>query len=84
MHNNRSELCLRGPVVGRKAWLFAGSEGRAKAAATMFTLVGSCVIQGIDPWTYLRDVLPKIADCSIHRLLELSPARWRAAKMPPT
>ena len=49
MHNNRSELALRGPVVGRKQWQFAGSEGGAQAAATMFTLVGSCRMQGIDP-----------------------------------
>ena len=80
MHNNRSELCLRGPVVGRKAWLFAGSEGGAKAAATMFTLVGSCAMQGIDPWAYLADVLSRINDHPVNRVDELTPLQWRLAK----
>lgn len=84
IHNNGSELQLRNPVIGRKNWLFCGSEAGADAAAVLFSIMGSCMLQGIDPWTYLRDVLPKIADCRLHRLLELSPARWRAAKMAPT
>ncbi len=81
IHNNASELQLRQPVVGRKNWMFAGSEGGAKAAATLFSLTGSCLLQAIDPWTYLLDVLPKIADHSNSRLLELSPAGWRAARV---
>lgn len=80
MHNNRSELCLRGPVVGRKAWLFAGSEGGARAAATMFTLVGSCAMQGIDPWAYLADVLSRINDHPVNRVNELTPLQWRLAR----
>lgn len=80
IHNNASELQLRQPVVGRKNWMFAGSEGGAKAAATLFSLTGSCLLQAIDPWSYLLDVLPKIADHSRSRLLELSPAGWRAAR----
>ena len=80
MHNNRSELCLRGPVVGRKAWLFAGSEGGAKAAATMFTLVGSCKMQGIDPWAYLADVLSRIREHPVNRIDELTPRGWRLAR----
>ena len=47
--NNASERHLRGPVVGRKNWMFAGSEGGAKAAAICFSIVGSCVLAGIDP-----------------------------------
>jgi len=80
IHNNGSELQLRNPVIGRKNWLFCGSEAGADAAAILFSIMGSCMLQGIDPWTYLRDVLPKIADSNIHQLLELSPAKWRAAK----
>ena len=80
MHNNRSELCLRGPVVGRKAWLFAGSEGGAKAAATLFTLVGSCMMQGIDPWAYLADVLSRIQAHPVNRIDELTPLQWRLAR----
>jgi transposase len=80
MHNNRSELMLRGPVVGRKAWLFAGSEGGAEAAATIFTLVGSCMLQGIDPWAYLFDVLNRLPDHPASRLEELTPRGWRLAR----
>jgi transposase len=80
MHNNRSELALRGPVVGRKQWLFAGSEGGAQAAATMFTLVGSCVMQGIDPWVYLNDVLGRLGRHPVNRVHELTPRSWRIAR----
>ncbi len=80
MHNNRSELALPGPVVGRKQRLFAGSEGGAIAGATMFTLTGSCMMQGIDPWTYLTDVLGRLADHPVNRLHELTPLGWRLAR----
>ena len=80
MHNNRSEFALRGPVVGRKAWLFAGSEGGAHAAATMFTLVGSCMLQGIDPWAYLADVLTRLGDHPVSKVHELTPLAWRLAR----
>lgn len=80
MHNNRSELALRGPVVGRKQWLFAGSEGGAHAAATMFTLVGSCMMQGIDPWVYLNDVLERLGRHPVNRVHELTPRSWRIAR----
>ena len=61
MHNNLSELMLRQAVVGRKNWLFAGSEGGAQAAAAIYTLVGSCMLQGIDPHKYL---VTSLAPCS--------------------
>jgi transposase len=80
MHNNLSELQLRGPVVGRKAWLFAGSEGGAHAAATMFTLVSSCILQGIDPLTWLVDVLDRLPDHPANRVAELTPLHWRLAR----
>lgn len=80
MHNNRAELALRGPVVGRKGWLFAGSEGGAQAAATLFTLTGSCMLQGIDPWPYLADVLTRLPDHPVNRVHELTPRAWRLAR----
>lgn len=80
MHNNASELRLRGPVVGRKQWLFAGSEGGAHAGATMFSLVGSCMLQGIDPWVYLADVLTRLPDHPANRVHELTPLAWRLAR----
>jgi len=80
MHNNLSELMLRQAVVGRKNWLFARSEGGAHAAATIYTLVGSCQLQGIDPWVYLRDVLGRVLDHPANRVRELTPKNWLAAR----
>ena len=80
LHNNLSELLLRQAVVGRKNWLFARSEGGARAAATLYTLVGSCALQGIDPWLYLKDVLDRVLDHPVKRIAELTPRSWRLAR----
>ena len=80
MHNNLSELMLRQAVVGRKNWLFARSEGGAKVAATVYTLVGSCMLQGVDPQDYLVDVLGRVQDHGARRLGELTPRSWRLAR----
>lgn len=80
MHNNLSELMLRQTVVGRKNWLFARSEGGATAAATLYTLIGSCSLQGIDPWVYLRDVIDRLLDHPAKRIHELTPKDWRASR----
>lgn len=80
MHNNLSELMLRQAVVGRKNWLFARSEGGAEAAATIYTLVGSCMLQGIDPHAYLVDVLGRLLDHPSNRVIELTPRGWRLAR----
>jgi transposase len=80
MHNNLSELMLRQAVVGRKNWLFARSEGGAQAAATIYTLVGCCMLQGIDPHTYLVDILGTLLDHPINRVAELTPKAWRLTR----
>lgn len=76
MHNNLSELMLRQAVVGRKNWLFARSEGGAEAAATMYTVIGSCLLQGVDPQAYLVDVFERLPEHSSNRIDELTPAKW--------
>ena len=80
LHNNLSELQLRQPIVGRKNWLFAGSEGGAKAATTVFTLIGSCILQAVDPWVYLTDVLERLPFHPANRVEELTPLNWKRAK----
>lgn len=80
VHNNRSELLLRGPVVGRRAWLFAGSPAGADASAVWFSLVASCMLQSEDPIVYLRDVLPGLGKKTKSQIRELTPARWAAAR----
>jgi transposase len=77
MHNNLSELMLRQAVVGRKNWLFARSEGGAEAAATMYTLIGSCMLQGVDAHAYLVDVFGRLPDHPSSRVAELTPKAWR-------
>ena len=77
IHNNLSELMLRQAVVGRKNWLFARSEGGAEAAATLYTLVGSCMLQGVDPQEYLVDVLGRLQDHPSNRVCELTPKAWQ-------
>ena len=80
MHNNLSELMLRQAVVGRKNWLFARSQGGAEVAATCYTLVGSCLLQGVDPYAYLVDILGRIQEHPTSRLDELTPSGWRRAR----
>ncbi len=50
------------------------------AAATCFTLIGSCMLQGIDPWAYLVDALPKVSSWPVNRLHHLTPLGWRLAR----
>ena len=74
IHNNTCELRLRQGVTGRKNYLFAGSEGGAASAATLYSIVASCKLHGLDPWVYLNDVLSRINETPVNRVIELSPA----------
>jgi len=76
--NNNAERGMRGVALGRKNWLFAGSERGGKSAATMFTLIESAKLNGVDPQAWLSDVLARISDCKINQLDQLLP--WRYAK----
>lgn len=77
LDNNFMELQLRSLVVGRKNWLFAGSDAGAANAATMFSIVRSCALHGVDPVAYVKDVLEKlVAGWASSRLDELLPDRW--------
>jgi transposase len=74
--NNAAERQLRGAALGRKAWLFAGSERGGDRAAFMYTLIGTAKLNGIDPQAWLADVLARIADTQLSRLPELLPWNW--------
>jgi transposase len=76
--NNVSERALRRVAVGRKNWLFAGSDAGGRTAAVLYSLVATCREHGIDPFVYLRDVLLRIVTHPASRLDELLPDRWRA------
>ena len=78
IHNNMSELNLRRQAVGRKNWLFVGSEDGALANTTFVSLLASCRLHDVEPWSYLRDVFCLLPDWPSHRMLELAPLNWKA------
>ena len=78
MTNNAAERALRGLALGRKAWLFAGSDRGADRAAVMLTLIMSARLNEIDPKAWLADVFRRIAEIPQSRLHELLPWRWKA------
>jgi transposase len=71
--NNPAERALRAVALGRKNYLFAGSDAGGERAAAMYSLIGSAKLNGLDPEAYLRDVLTRIADHPINHIAELLP-----------
>jgi transposase len=71
--NNAAERALRGLALGRKAWLFAGSDRGAERAAVMFTLIMTAKLNDVDPQAWLADVFARIASLPQSRLHELLP-----------
>jgi hypothetical protein len=75
--NNLSERALRMVVIGRKNYLFAGSEAGARRAAIIYSLVASCKLNGIDPFRYFRDVLARVSTHPADKTDELLPGGWK-------
>jgi transposase len=82
LSNNAAERALRGIALGRKSWLFAGSDRGGARAAFMYTLIETAKLNGVDPQAWLADVLARIADTPLSRLPELLPWNWRPAERP--
>lgn len=80
MTNNASERELRTLAVGRKAWLFFGSDDHAHAAANLFSLIASCQLHRLDPETYLAEIFRVLPYWPRHRYLELAPKYWAATR----
>jgi transposase len=76
--NNLSERVLRTVAIGRKNWLFAGSDEGAKRAAVIYSLIATCKLRRIDPFAYLRDVLDRVSTHPANRIAELTPSGWAA------
>ena len=74
--NNAAERALRGVALGRRAWLFAGSERGGDRAALMYTLIQSAKLNDVDPRAWLADVLARINDHKITDLAALLPWNW--------
>jgi hypothetical protein len=78
--NNCAERNLRGVALGRKSWLFCGSDRGGERAATLYTLIATAKLNGVDPQAWLADVLARINDHKITDLAALLPWRWAAAR----
>jgi transposase len=79
LSNNCAERSLRGVALGRKSWLFAGSERGGHRAAFMYSLIGTAKLNGIDPQAWLADAIARISDLPVSRLPELLPWNWKPA-----
>jgi hypothetical protein len=75
--NNAAERALRTLALGRKSWLFAGSDRGGDRAAIMYTLIGTAKLNDIDPQAWLADVLKRIAEHPVQGLEELLPWHWK-------
>lgn len=75
--NNTAERAIRPVVLGRRNYLFAGSDAGGERAANLYSLIGSAMLNAMDPYLYLRHVLERIAEHPINRIQELLP--WHVA-----
>jgi transposase len=75
--NNHSERQIKQMVIGRKNWIFCGSENGARYAAVLFSLVVSCKLHGVDPFAYFKDVLLRIHTHPPDGIKELMPREWK-------
>jgi hypothetical protein len=75
--NNVAENAIRPLALGRKNWLFAGSERGGRAVALFYSLVQSCKACDVNPWEYFNDMLRRIMSHPINRLRELLPDQWQ-------
>jgi len=80
LDNTRSERALRKIVVGRKAWMFYGSDTHAEAAAAIFSVIASCRLHRLDPFSYLEEILRILPYWPENRYLELAPKHWKATR----
>ena len=78
LSNNAAERALRGIALGRKSWLFCGSDRGGERAAAMYSLIVTAKMNDVDPQAWLADVLARIAAHPAHRLDELLPWNWKA------
>jgi transposase len=65
--------------VGRRAYLFAAAERGGHVAATMYSLLGTCRLNGVEPYAYLKDVLERLPSYPVNRLAALLPFNWKPA-----
>jgi len=84
IHNNISELHLRRQAVGRKNWLFVGSEDGGHINTIFVSLLASCAMHRIEPWAYLRDLFCVLPGWPITKVLDLAPVNWPTTLQQPS
>ena len=77
--NNAAENSVRPLAIGRKNWLFVGSQQAGERAAVVMSLIESAKLNGHDPWAYLKDVFERLPTLKHRDLAQLLPHHWRAA-----
>ena len=77
--NNACERAMRPVALGRKNFLFVGSDRGGRAAAVAYSLIQTCKLHGVEPYAYLADVLRRLPSHAINRVAELLPFRWKPA-----
>jgi hypothetical protein len=82
LSNNAAERALRGIALGRKSWLFAGSDRGGQRAAAMYSLIVTAKLNNVDPQAWLADILARIADHPAHRIDQLLPWNWQPHSAP--
>ncbi len=80
LSNNAAERALRAIALGRRAWLFVGSDRGGERAAAIYTLIATAKLNDLNPQAWLADVLARIADHPASHLHELLPWHWKATR----
>jgi transposase len=80
--NNLVENAIRPTAVGKKNWLFFGSEDAGQRSAVIYTLIENCRRHRVEPYTYLKDVLERLPNMTIQEVNQLTPLHWKKARQP--
>ena len=78
--NNQVENAIRPTAIGKKNWLFIGEAEAGQRSAILYTIIEACRRRGIDPWTYLRDVLTRLPSLTNWQVKEVTPEAWAKAR----
>jgi transposase len=78
--NNLVENAIRPTALGKKNWLFFGSEEAGQRSAVIYTLIQNCRLHGVEPYTYLKDVLERLPHTTNREVNQLTPLKWKQAR----
>lgn len=78
--NNLVENAIRPTALGKKNWLFFGSEEAGQRSAVLYTLIENCRMHGVEPYAYLKDVLERLPTTTNQQVAQLTPLRWKQAR----